>query len=189
MSSAKPTRQKSDLADVLELVLDKGIVSNADIAATFCDTELLGGEIRASGGTTMSDRDEGVSVLAKQGSITFVGNVVNGVFGFAIVMLMTRFVSPSVYGLFVLATSVILFMQVFANLGLPLAIDYFVPQYLDEGEPGKAKGVIVQVTVTVLVTSSLVALFLAFSASYVSDFFQEPSLQVALLLLSMTIPM
>ncbi len=136
-----------------------------------------------------SDHDSGVSTLARQGSITFIGNVVNGAMGFAIVMLMTRFVSPSVYGLFVLATSVILFMQVFANLGLPLAIDYFVPQYLDEGEHGKAKGVIVQVTATVLVTSSLVALTLAASAGYVGEFFQEPSMQIALLLLSVTIPM
>ncbi|MDQ2049172.1 flippase [Natronolimnohabitans sp. A-GB9] len=136
-----------------------------------------------------SGRDEGISTLAKQGSITFVGNVVNGVFGFAIVMLMTRFVSPSVYGLFVLATSVILFMQVFANLGLPLAIDYFVPQYLDEGERGKANGVIVQVTATVLVTSSLVAFALAISAGYVGAFFEEPAMRVALLFLSVTIPM
>ncbi len=137
----------------------------------------------------MTDHDDGVSTLAKQGSITFVGNIVNGALGFAIVMLMTRFVSPSVYGLFVLATSVILFMQVFANLGLPLAIDYFVPQYLDDGENGKAKGVIVQVTATVLVTSSLVALALAVSTGWIGDFFQEPSMQVALLLLSVTIPM
>ncbi|MEY7850697.1 flippase [Natrarchaeobius sp. A-rgal3] len=137
----------------------------------------------------MTDQDEGVSTLAKQGSITFVGNVVNGVFGFAIVMLMTRFVSPSVYGLFVLATSVILFMQVFANLGLPLAIDYFVPQYLDEDEYGKAKGVIVQVTATVLVTSSLVAFALAVSSELFSDLFQEPSMRIALLFLSVTIPM
>ncbi|GAB7017896.1 flippase [Halostagnicola bangensis] len=136
-----------------------------------------------------TDHDTGVSTLAKQGSITFIGNVVNGAMGFAIVMLMTRFVSPSVYGLFVLATSVILFMQVFANLGLPLAIDYFVPQYLDEGERGKAKGVIVQVTATVLVTSSIVALVLAASSGYVGEFFQEPSMQIALLLLSVTIPM
>ncbi len=133
--------------------------------------------------------DDGISTLAQQGSITFVGNVVNGVFGFAIVMLMTRFVSPSVYGLFVLATSVILFMQVFANLGLPLAIDYFVPQYLDAGEVGKAKGVILQVTATVLITSSLVALVLAVSATSVVAFFEEPALQVALLMLSVTIPM
>ncbi|MFC7009468.1 gas vesicle protein GvpJ [Halalkalicoccus salilacus] len=48
MSSAKPTRQQSDLADVLELVLDKGIVINADIAVTVGDTELLGIEIRAA---------------------------------------------------------------------------------------------------------------------------------------------
>ncbi|APW99874.1 polysaccharide biosynthesis protein [Halobiforma lacisalsi AJ5] len=137
----------------------------------------------------MTDHDEGVSTLAKQGSITFVGNVVNGILGFGIVMLMTRFVSPSVYGLFVLATSVILFMQVFANLGLPLAIDYFVPQYLADEERGKAKGVIVQVTATVLVTSSLVAFALAASAGFVGDFFREPSMEVALLLLSVTIPM
>ncbi len=137
----------------------------------------------------MTDQDQGVATLAKQGSITFVGNVINGALGFAIVMLMTRFVSPSVYGLFVLATSVILFMQVFANLGLPLAIDYFVPQYLDNEEYGKAKGVIVQVTATVLVTSSLVALVLALSAAAFAEFFQEPALRVGLLLLSVTIPM
>ncbi|WP_440765467.1 flippase [Natronorubrum sp. DTA7] len=136
-----------------------------------------------------SDRDEGISTLAKQGSITFVGNLINGALGFAIVMLMTRFVSPSVYGLFVLATSVILFMQVFANLGLPLAIDYFVPQYLDDGEHGKAKGVIVQVTATVLITSSLVAFALAVSATYIADLFQEPAMGIGLLLLSVTIPM
>ncbi|RKD95683.1 flippase [Halopiger aswanensis] len=133
--------------------------------------------------------DEGVTTLAKQGSITFVGNVINGAFGFAIVMLMTRFVSPSVYGLWVLSTSVILFAQVFANLGLPLAIDYFVPQYLDDGERGKAKGVILQVTATVLVTSSLVAFALAAGSRVVGDFFQEPAMQIALLLLSVTIPM
>ncbi|AGB36396.1 flippase [Natronococcus occultus] len=137
----------------------------------------------------MTDQDEGVTTLARQGSITFVGNVINGVLGFAIVMLMTRFVSPSVYGLFVLATSVILFMQVFANLGLPLAIDYFVPQHLDAGDRGKAKGVIVQVTATVLVTSSLVALVLALGAGALAEFFQEPPLRVGLLLLSVTIPM
>ncbi|WP_394741423.1 flippase [Natronococcus roseus] len=137
----------------------------------------------------MTDQDEGVTTLARQGSITFAGNVINGALGFAIVMLMTRFVSPSVYGLFVLATSVILFMQVFANLGLPLAIDYFVPQYLDDDEYGKAKGVIVQVTATVLVTSSLVALALALSAAAFAEFFEEPALRVGLLLLSVTIPM
>ncbi len=144
---------------------------------------------RDEGKVTDPGRDEGVSVLARQGSITFVGNVVNGVLGFAIVMLMTRFVSPSVYGLFVLATSVILFAQVFANLGLPLAIDYFVPQYLADDEYGKAKGVIVQVTMTVLATSTAVAIALAVAASTIGRFFGEPSLAIALVILSFTVPM
>lgn len=48
MSSAKPTRQQSDLAEVLELVLDKGLVINADIAITVGDTEMIGIELRAA---------------------------------------------------------------------------------------------------------------------------------------------
>ncbi|ELZ00157.1 polysaccharide biosynthesis protein [Natrialba asiatica DSM 12278] len=139
--------------------------------------------------TAEAAHDEGIATLAKQGGITFVGNVVKGAFGFAIVMLMTRFVSPSIYGLFVLATSVILFTQVFANLGLPLAIDYFVPQYLDAGEQGKATGVIVQVTAVVLVASSIVAFALAAGSRTIGDLFREPSMRVALLYLSVTIPM
>lgn len=48
MSSAKPTRKQADLADVLELLLDKGIVINADITITVGETELLGIELRAA---------------------------------------------------------------------------------------------------------------------------------------------
>lgn len=48
MSSAKPTRKQADLADVLELILDKGIVINADIAITVGQTEMIGIEVRAA---------------------------------------------------------------------------------------------------------------------------------------------
>ena len=48
MSSGKPTRDQADLAEVLEMVLDKGIVINADIAITVGETELLGIELRAA---------------------------------------------------------------------------------------------------------------------------------------------
>ncbi|MFC6717556.1 flippase [Natrialbaceae archaeon GCM10025810] len=147
------------------------------------------GGVSRIGTDARRDHDEGVSTLAKQGGLAFAGNVVSGALGYAIVMLMTRFVSPSIYGLFVLATSIILFTQVAANLGFPLAIDYFVPRYLNEGEHGKAKGVIVKVMVTVFVTSSLVALALAASAGFVGEFFREPSMRIALLLLAVTIPM
>ncbi|AGB16515.1 Gas vesicle protein [Halovivax ruber XH-70] len=48
MTDFQPSRQQADLADVLELLLDKGIVINADIAVSIGDTELLGVQLRAA---------------------------------------------------------------------------------------------------------------------------------------------
>lgn len=48
MSSPKPTRRQGDLAEMLELLLDKGIAINADIVVTISDTELLGIQLRAA---------------------------------------------------------------------------------------------------------------------------------------------
>ena len=43
-----PTREGDSLADVVELLLDKGVVINADIAVSVGETELLGIHIRAA---------------------------------------------------------------------------------------------------------------------------------------------
>jgi hypothetical protein len=43
-----PTRQKDSLADVVEMLLDKGVVINADIAVSVGETELLGIRLRAA---------------------------------------------------------------------------------------------------------------------------------------------
>lgn len=48
MSDPKPTRTQGDLAELVETLLDKGVVINADIAVTVGDTELLGVQLRAA---------------------------------------------------------------------------------------------------------------------------------------------
>jgi hypothetical protein len=48
MSGPKPTRTQGDLAQMLETLLDKGVVINADIAITIGDTELLSVKLRAA---------------------------------------------------------------------------------------------------------------------------------------------
>ena len=48
MPETRPTRSQGDLADVLELVLDKGVVVNADVVVSVGDTELLSVELRAA---------------------------------------------------------------------------------------------------------------------------------------------
>jgi hypothetical protein len=47
-NSAGPTRQSDSLADVVEMLLDKGVVINADIVVSIGDTELLGVQLRAA---------------------------------------------------------------------------------------------------------------------------------------------
>jgi O-antigen/teichoic acid export membrane protein len=126
--------------------------------------------------------------MAREGSIAFSGDVVKKVFGFLIIAVITRLVSPSVYGLFILATSIILFVQAFANLGLPKSIDYFVPQHLSDGHHDRARGVIVTVTAFVLVSSTVVAGLIVLTAGLIANAFGEPSLRIALLVLSITVP-
>ena len=46
MNSLAPTRSQN-LADIVERILDKGLVINADIAVSLAGTELLGIKIRA----------------------------------------------------------------------------------------------------------------------------------------------
>ncbi|WP_442908743.1 gas vesicle protein GvpJ [Halodesulfurarchaeum sp.] len=48
MSDPKPTRTQGDLAELVETLLDKGVVINADIVVTVGDTELLGVQLRAA---------------------------------------------------------------------------------------------------------------------------------------------
>lgn len=48
MGSPGPTRGRGDLADMVEMLLDKGVVVNADIAVSIGDTELLGVQVRAA---------------------------------------------------------------------------------------------------------------------------------------------
>lgn len=48
MTDPGPTRGGSDLADVVEMLLDKGVVINADIAVSIGDTQLLGVHLRAA---------------------------------------------------------------------------------------------------------------------------------------------
>lgn len=127
--------------------------------------------------------------LAKQSSITFAGDVFKKLFGFLIVAAITRLVSPGLYGLFVLATSIVLLVQTLAGLGLPKAVDYFVPQYLRDGDIESARAAVVTIMLSVVALSTLVAILLLQVRTDIAELFAEPGLGVALLFLAITLPM
>lgn len=138
---------------------------------------------------TDQDGDGATRTLAKQGSITFAGDVFKKIFGFLIVAVITRLVSPGIYGLFVLATSLVLLVQTLAGAGLPKAVDYFVPQHLHDGDTERAQRVVATVIALVVGLSTVVAVGVVYSRHAVAEIFGEPSLAFALLLLSVTLPM
>lgn len=103
----------------------------------------------------MNDEDDTATNLATQGSITFAGNFLGKVLGFAFVAVATRLVSPTEYGAFTLGLSIVLFVQGFASLSLYRSIDYFVPKFLDGSEYGKAKTTIRNVLAIGVICSSV----------------------------------
>jgi len=134
------------------------------------------------------ETESGIFTLAKQGSITFFGNILGKVLGFLFVATATRLVTPEEYGIYTLALSIVLFIQGFVSLNIYRSVDYFIPQFLSNAEYGKAKVTLRNVFV-IGVFSSIVGLTIAFlSRSLIADVFDEPQLVIALAALVLLIP-
>ncbi|EMA61883.1 flippase [Halorubrum lipolyticum] len=139
--------------------------------------------------TSMPPSNVGDQTMAEQGGVTFAGELIKKGFGFLVVAVITRLVSPGVYGLFVLSTSVLHLTQVFASAGLHRAIDYFVPQYLDRGEPGRARGLTIQVFGLLLLTSTVTGIGVFVAADALAAAFDEPGVATGLRMLSVALPL
>lgn len=137
----------------------------------------------------MSDDRDGTFTLAKQGGITFVGNVLNRGLGFLFIVAITRLVEPETFGAFTLGLAVISFALGFSNLNLHRSIDFFVPGFLADREYGKAKGALLNASLFGLGGSVFGAVLIAISASWLSTIFQEPTLAYILPLLSVALPL
>lgn len=139
--------------------------------------------------TKQMSEESASQTLAKQGGVTFFGNIVGRVLGFVFLGTVTRLVSPDKYGVFVLALSLVSFFFGFANLSMQRAVDYFVPQYLQRGNYRKAKGTIVMASIIAIVTSSGIAIVLFGLSTEISNWFEEPGLDVAIVVLSVSLPL
>jgi len=137
----------------------------------------------------MSDDDSGASTLATQGSITFLGNILGKALGFLFVAVATRLVTPSEYGAFTLSLSILLFVQGFASLNIYRSVDYFVPQYLDDSDYGKAKQTLRNVFSLGIVSSFIGAGILFLAIDWLQTLFNEPLIGGILPYLVLLIPL
>jgi O-antigen/teichoic acid export membrane protein len=132
--------------------------------------------------------EEGVLTLAREGGITFFGNIVGKFLGFAFVVAATRLVTPTEYGLFTLGLSIVLFVQGFVSLNVHRSVDYFLPQYLEESDGGRAAAVLRKVFVIGVSASAVGTVAVVAASGLISSVFEEPNLALLLPVLALLIP-
>jgi len=137
----------------------------------------------------MNDDKSGILTLATQGGITFAGNVVGKVLGFAFVAISTRIVTKAEFGLFTLGLSIVGLIQAFASMNIYRSVDYFVPQYLSESDYGKAKRTLQNVFLIGIATSIVGAVVLFFIRHQLASVFDEARLDAVLLVFVLLIPL
>lgn len=122
----------------------------------------------------MVDTDSTTITLAKQSSVTFIGNIVGRVFGLGFYVIVIGLVSPDVFGLYTLGLSVVLFVEKFADLNLHRAIDYFVPKFLQEDDSKRATSVVLTVIILSIILSTFIALGVYVFRGRFGLFFNDP---------------
>lgn len=127
--------------------------------------------------------------LAIQSAITLFGNLGGKILGFLFLTVVTRIVSPAVFGIFIVALSVVRFTQGFADLNLHRAVDYFVPQYLDSDEPERAGSVVRRVIALGTVSTIVCAVVVAATAPWVGPIFEEDQVAVILPAVALVMPL
>lgn len=133
----------------------------------------------------MNTSNSSQTVLAKQGSITFLGKIFSKLVDFSFLIAATRLLTPSEYGAYALALSIVLFTKNIGSLNLHRSIDYFVPQYLDENKPRLAGAVVRTVILLATPISVFVAILVTIATPILIEIFSEPGLQRVLPILSL----
>lgn len=142
-------------------------------------------EISADSG----DDVEGTTTLAKQGGITFVGNLLNRLLRFGFILLVTRLITSSTYGVFTLSLSIITMTQGVLSLNLNRSLDYYIPNFLSKNEPERAKAVLMNVLTISMVTSFAGSCGLFLLRYDISKAFNDPRLVQSLALFAWAIPL
>lgn len=132
----------------------------------------------------MDNTTEGALILAKQSSLSFVGNIAENALKFSFLVVVTHLLSPASYGIFALGLSISMFLRGIVGLRLNRALDYFLPMYLAEGKTGQAKGTLLTAIKISVLTASIGAVLLAGVSGTVSRWFGMPALRGPLVVLS-----
>ncbi len=125
----------------------------------------------------------------KEAGIGLTGSVAALVLNYVLLAILTRWLGPDRFGTFVLAQAIANVALLVVLLGLPNALDRFIPEYLARGERGRA-GVLLMRSLTFSLTASAVVLVVlaVFSVPIAEGLFGKAELAPVLRLVALSIP-
>lgn len=128
--------------------------------------------------------------IVKESGINISGSIIGMILNYILLIIITRFLSPKEFGIFVLAQSVINVSLIFVLLGTHKVLDRFIPYYNATGELGKSKTLISSVLKITLTLSIIIGvIFFLGSELIVNYFFKQPRLLPVLKIIVLSIPL
>lgn len=117
-----------------------------------------------------------IKKAAKGAGISFIGSVLGRVFFFAYQVIVARFFSTDVFGLFTLGLTVVRIVDLFARLGLSAGAMRFVSIYRNDN-PGRVKGILISASLISFISGMVMGGLVYFYADFISEFvFHKPGL-------------
>lgn len=137
----------------------------------------------------MTDSESIASTLVEQGGSVFFGTLFRRASMFVFLIVITRIISPEVYGTFTFALAIVAFSQQMFSLSLSNSISYFIPQYISEGNRDGARSTFRYVLIIATASSLAGFLFLSSLRGFIDGFVAGATLAVAFPLLALYIPL
>lgn len=128
--------------------------------------------------------------VVKESGISVAGSVLGNALNYVLLLVLTRFLAPEQFGMFALAQSAVSVAIIFVLLGTPRALNRFLPYYIAEGAPDKAKAVLTGVIgLTTLLALGMFGLLASLSGWLAVAVFRNPELAPILRRMSLSIPL
>jgi len=118
----------------------------------------------------------------------FVGTFTNKLFRYLFLLVATRVLSASTFGVFVFLLAVVNLVQRMGMLGLNRSIDYFVPKFLEAGDEGAARSVLLTAIGAITLVGFLLGAVMFFGSPWIGALFNHPEESAALALMGLSVP-
>lgn len=131
---------------------------------------------------------ENIVKIFRAAGLNISGNIVKLIVGFFTVPIITRLLSQELYGVFILGTTITYIANRTISLGIPSALQYFIPKFAVEKKVDFIRPLFTFSFIIHIILSLLMSLVLFFGASTIAQLFHKPILEDVLRIIAFVIP-